>query len=89
MPKHSLKTSRSSCRSAIQHVIFEQPWGQRVVRVYEPDKYIIELGEPMNVVIKRYYVTGMTLEEVAERSSTPISIVNKPIFHSVSDEMFE
>ncbi|WP_342439693.1 VOC family protein [Paenibacillus sp. FSL L8-0436] len=61
------------------HDIFEQPWGQRVVRVYDPDKYIIELGEPMNVVIKRYYETGMTLEEVAERSLTPISIVRSVI----------
>lgn len=61
------------------HDMFEQPWGQRVFRVYDPDKYIIELGEPMNVVIKRYYETGMTLEEVAERSSTPISIVRNVI----------
>ncbi|SMF85818.1 Uncharacterized conserved protein PhnB, glyoxalase superfamily [Paenibacillus uliginis N3/975] len=61
------------------HDMFEQPWGQRVFRVYDPDKYIIELGEPMNVVIKRYYETGMTFEEVAERSSTPISIVRSVI----------
>lgn len=61
------------------HDIFEQPWGQRVIRVYDPDKYIIELGEPMNVVIKRYYETGMTLEEVAEKSSTPIHIVRNVI----------
>lgn len=33
----------------------------------------------MNVVIKRYYETGMTLEEVAERSLTPISIVRSVI----------
>ncbi|MCL6604432.1 MAG: VOC family protein [Paenibacillus sp.] len=59
--------------------IFEQPWGQRVFRVYDPDKYIIEIGEPMNVVIKRYYDSGMILEEVAKRSSTPINIVTKVI----------
>ncbi|OKP83719.1 hypothetical protein A3848_25920 [Paenibacillus sp. P32E] len=105
MPKHSLKTSRSSCLSAIQHVIdeiykklkdqqiefiydiFEQPWGQRVVRVYDPDKYIIELGEPMNVVIKRHYEAGMTLEEVAGRSSTPISIV-KNVINSLVEKSF-
>ncbi|WP_256702567.1 hypothetical protein [Paenibacillus sp. P32E] len=67
--------------------IFEQPWGQRVVRVYDPDKYIIELGEPMNVVIKRHYEAGMTLEEVAGRSSTPISIV-KNVINSLVEKSF-
>lgn len=31
------------------HDIVEQPWGQRVLRVYDPDMYIIEFGEPMEV----------------------------------------
>lgn len=57
------------------HDYFVQPWGQRVFRVYDPDNYIIELAEPMNVVIRRYHDSGMTLEEVAEMSSTPIDIV--------------
>ena len=24
-------------------------WGQRVVRIYDPDKHMIEIGEPMEV----------------------------------------
>ena len=32
------------------HDIAKQPWGQRVFRVYDPDKYIVEIGEPMNIL---------------------------------------
>jgi len=61
------------------HDIFEQSWGQRVFRVYDPDKYIIEIGEPMNVVIRRFYERGITLEEVAEKSSAPLNIVTNVV----------
>ncbi|WP_195570750.1 hypothetical protein [Paenibacillus sp. 1001270B_150601_E10] len=59
--------------------ILEQSWRQRVFRVYDPVKYIIEIGEPMNVVIRRFYESGMTLEKVAERSSTPLNIVTNVV----------
>ena len=29
------------------HELREQPWKQKVVRVYDPDNYIVEIGEPM------------------------------------------
>lgn len=29
------------------HEIMEQPWRQRVMRFYDPDGHIIEVGEPM------------------------------------------
>src|SRR5512133_3725880 len=33
------------------HALVEQPWGQRVIRFYDPDGHIVELGEPMTAVI--------------------------------------
>ena len=57
------------------HGIFEQPWGQRVLRVYDPDRHLVELGEPMSVVIRRFLQIGMRPEEVAERTSMPLEIV--------------
>jgi catechol 2,3-dioxygenase-like lactoylglutathione lyase family enzyme len=59
------------------HDIIEQPWGQRVFRVYDPDKHMVELGEPMTAVIKRYLGQGMTPIEVAKRTSMPFEIVQK------------
>ena len=34
---------------AIIHPIKKQEWGQRVFRFYDPDKYIIEIGEAMHL----------------------------------------
>lgn len=48
------------------HPIKEHSWGQRVVRIYDPDKHIIEVGENIKVVCKRFLDSGMTPEQVAE-----------------------
>jgi catechol 2,3-dioxygenase-like lactoylglutathione lyase family enzyme len=29
------------------HELRKEPWGQKVVRIYDPDNYIIEIGESM------------------------------------------
>jgi catechol 2,3-dioxygenase-like lactoylglutathione lyase family enzyme len=57
------------------HDIFEQPWGQRVFRVYDPDMYIVEFGEPIEAVIKRSLSQGMSVEDTAARTSMPLDIV--------------
>lgn len=59
------------------HDMIEQPWGQRVFRIYDPDKHMVEIGEPMTTVIKRYLKKGMTPEEVAKRTLMPLEIVQK------------
>jgi catechol 2,3-dioxygenase-like lactoylglutathione lyase family enzyme len=59
------------------HDIVEQPWGQRVLRVYDPDMYIVEVGEPMDIVIKRFISKRMSVEDVAARTSMPLDIVRR------------
>lgn len=58
------------------HPVIEHKWGQRVVRFYDPDKHIIEIGENMKVVCKRFLDSGMTVEEVAKRMDVPVKFVN-------------
>ena len=58
------------------HPIKEHAWGQRVVRFYDPDKHMIEVGENMGVVCKRFLDCGMTPEQVAVRMDVPIEFVN-------------
>ena len=48
------------------HPIMEHSWGQRVVRFYDPDKHIIEVGENMKVVCKRFLDSGMTPEQAKQ-----------------------
>jgi len=57
------------------HKVKEYPWGQKVVRFYDPDYHIIEVGESMRSVIKRFLASGMSIEETAERSQFPIDFV--------------
>ena len=45
--------------------VIEHSWGQRVIRFYDLDGHIIEVGEDMKMVIKRFLATGMTMEEVS------------------------
>lgn len=47
--------------------VIEHSWGQRVVRFYDPDGHIIEVGENMKMVVERFLYAGMTMEEVSAR----------------------
>ncbi|HIS45670.1 MAG TPA: VOC family protein [Candidatus Scatomorpha merdigallinarum] len=57
------------------HPIKEHAWGQRVVRFYDPDRHVIEVGENMKAVCKRFLDSGMTPEQVAARMEVPIKFV--------------
>lgn len=58
------------------HSVKEHKWGQRVVRFYDLDKHIIEVGENMKFVCKRFADSGMTNEEIAKRMDVPVKMVN-------------
>jgi catechol 2,3-dioxygenase-like lactoylglutathione lyase family enzyme len=59
------------------HPMIEQPWGQRVFRLYDPDGHIVEIGEPLSVVAKRFLDQGMEPEEVAEKTMLHLEAVKK------------
>ena len=65
-----------TCNVEYVHHIKEHSWGQRVVRIYDPDKHIIEIGENIKTVCKRFLESGMTPEEVSKRMDVPIKFVN-------------
>lgn len=64
------------CNVEYVHPVKEHSWGQRVVRIYDPDRHIIEIGENMKVVCRRFLAIGMTPEQVATRMDVPIKFVN-------------
>mgnify|MGYP006296904291 FL=1 len=63
------------------HQIIEQPWGQRCLRIYDPDNHIIELAEPMNVVVERLYDQGLTHDQIIKKSLMP----NEFVLNIISD----
>ena len=42
------------------HPVHQQPWGQRAMRFYDPDGHIIEVGETMPSVVRRFLAQGLT-----------------------------
>lgn len=57
------------------HKMIEHRWGQRVVRFYDPDGHIIEVGENLKVVVERFLDSGLSIEETAKRMDVPISYI--------------
>lgn len=63
------------CAIEYVHPVKEHTWGQRVVRFYDPDHHIIEVGEAMQSVCARFLARGMTPEQAAERMDVPLKFV--------------
>lgn len=55
--------------------IHEAPWGQRGFRLRDPDGHIVEVAEPLPVLIKRLLNEGLTPEAVSARTSVPVEMV--------------
>ena len=63
------------CNIEYVHPVKEHSWGQRVVRFYDPDGHIIEVGENLKAVCRRFLECGMTPEQVAKRMDVPMEFV--------------
>jgi catechol 2,3-dioxygenase-like lactoylglutathione lyase family enzyme len=57
------------------HPLKEYSWGQRVVRIYDLDKHIIEIGESMAIVAKNFLKKGLSVEEIAKKLQYPIEFI--------------
>lgn len=57
------------------HHVKEYPWGQQSMRFYDPDKYIAEVSESMESVIKRCLNQGLTPEEISKRTMCPVGYI--------------
>ena len=57
--------------------VVEHSWGQRVIRFYDPDGHMIEVGEAMKAVIERFLDSGMTLEATAGRIDASVDALKK------------
>jgi len=57
------------------HPLKTHAWGQRVVRFSDPDGHLIEVGEPLSAVAKRFQTEGMDEPTIAKRMDVPLSLV--------------
>jgi catechol 2,3-dioxygenase-like lactoylglutathione lyase family enzyme len=61
------------------HEMREQPWRQRVIRFYDPDNHIIEVGESMEHLSYRLFSEGISVEEISKIMMMPIEFVENSI----------
>jgi catechol 2,3-dioxygenase-like lactoylglutathione lyase family enzyme len=57
------------------HYKAEELWGQQTIRFYDPENNLIEIGETIACFVKRFRNSGMTIEEIAARTSVPATMV--------------
>jgi len=57
------------------HPVRVHPWGQRGFRLRDPDGHIVEVGEPLPLLVRRLMAEGMTYEEIAKTTSIPLDAV--------------
>jgi hypothetical protein len=59
------------------HDIQEQPWGQRVARLRDPDGHLVEIGEIMEAVVRRLRGQGLAAEEIRARTGMPMEFIEE------------
>lgn len=69
--------ARAGEKLELVHPAYEHRWGQRVVRFRDPDGHIIEVGEDIGSVVRRFLESGMTQEQIAEHMEVPIAYVKR------------
>jgi catechol 2,3-dioxygenase-like lactoylglutathione lyase family enzyme len=58
-----------------QNPLAEAPWGQRSFRLRDPDEYLVEVAEPMTLVIRRCLANGMSEADVVAKTHMPVEAV--------------
>jgi len=61
------------------HELKKQPWQQRVIRFYDYDHNMIEVGESMAFVAYRLYKEGYIVEKIHEVTYMPEDVIERAI----------
>jgi len=59
------------------HPPLKHEWQQRVVRIYDPDDHMIEIGESMAVIARRYLDEGYSVDETSTIIQHPREFVER------------
>ena len=57
--------------------VTEAGWGQRSIRFYDLDGHVIEVGENLKMVVKRFLDSGMSMGETSERMDVSVEDLEK------------
>lgn len=57
--------------------VIEHSWSQRVIRFYDLDEHIIEVGESMKDVINRFISSGLSMGEISKKMDVSLEDLKK------------
>ncbi len=57
----------------VLHPVAENPWGQRILRFFDPDAHLIEVGEQVECVVRREAAFGIPAELIAQKTHLPVA----------------
>lgn len=63
--------------AVLLHDVREHSWGQHVIRFYDLDNHLIEVGEPLKAVIEKFQAQGMSMEKIAEKMDVTESDIQR------------
>lgn len=59
------------------HSTKKYQWQQRVIRIFDPDNHMIEIGESMDIVIKKLLLEKNSIDKVSQITQYPNEYVKK------------
>ena len=71
------KLNNSTFEIEYVNPLMEHSWGQRVVRLYDLDGHVIEVGESLEYVARRLLKSGMSCEKTAAKVQMPLDWVKE------------
>ena len=74
-----MEAELNNCGVKFVHKLREQPWRQKVMRFYDPDGNLIEIGESLAYLSYRLHRDGIGLEEVARITNMTVEFVKKSV----------
>ena len=57
--------------------LVEESWGQRTMRFFDPDRHLIEVGEPLNVFIRRLFQKELSIVEIETKTGVSAEKIHK------------
>ncbi|PLX19423.1 MAG: hypothetical protein C0597_05230 [Marinilabiliales bacterium] len=61
---------------SLQHELIEESWGQRTIRIFDPDNNLVEIGEKLEIFIKRLHTEGLSIEEINKKTGIPVKLIS-------------
>ncbi len=59
------------------HELTEESWGQKTIRIYDPDNNLIEIGEKLESYIKRMHSEGLNIDQICKKSGVPVKLIEE------------